>query len=301
MHNQHGIELISNVCKHHQALILQNKGTLKSIICPFHRWQYALDGHLKKAPHFAQTPCVQLDKTALYTLNKLLFEHQKPNIASPDSLLNSLVFDGYAYSNSVTLQAPYNWKIFIDNYLDDYHIQPLHSGLKTLVNIHDLTWEFSKSHVVQRIGIQQTSSQHASVAFQKWHAFIHQIQAESMLPMSSSIIWILIYPTTMIEVYPYMMTLSTLKPVSVDVTMNHVDFFYPEAILSQFPDYATVSQAAYREIAEEDDRLCMSIHAGRKTLFEQKKEDLGFFHHTLETGIRHFHTYWYAEMDKILT
>jgi len=191
-------------------------------------------------------------------------------------------------------------KSSIDNYLDDYHIPAVHPGLKTLVDIHELEWEFSQSHVVQRIGIKQTSPQHASVAFQKWHGLIHQIQEQSIVPMASGITWILIYPTTMIEVYPYMITLSTLKPISVDLTVNHVDFFYPESVLTQFPDYAQISQAAYCEIAHEDDVLCKSIHAGRRTLYEQNKNDSGLCHQTLEAGIHHFHHYWYAAMDKLI-
>jgi choline monooxygenase len=47
VHNHHGIELISNVCRHRQALMLNGKGHTQHIICPLHRWVHAqLNSHL---------------------------------------------------------------------------------------------------------------------------------------------------------------------------------------------------------------------------------------------------------------
>ena len=48
-----GVELISNVCRHRQAVILRGRGrTQGHIVCPLHRWTYDLQGHLIGAPHF---------------------------------------------------------------------------------------------------------------------------------------------------------------------------------------------------------------------------------------------------------
>ena len=51
-----GVELISNVCRHRQAVILRGRGrTQGHIVCPLHRWTYDLHGHLIGAPHFERT------------------------------------------------------------------------------------------------------------------------------------------------------------------------------------------------------------------------------------------------------
>jgi phenylpropionate dioxygenase-like ring-hydroxylating dioxygenase large terminal subunit len=48
-----GIELISNVCRHRQAVMLRGRGNTGShIVCPLHRWTYDLKGQLIGAPHF---------------------------------------------------------------------------------------------------------------------------------------------------------------------------------------------------------------------------------------------------------
>src|SRR4051812_16115864 len=38
--NANGVELISNVCRHRQAIMLEGRGNAKSIVCPLHRWTY---------------------------------------------------------------------------------------------------------------------------------------------------------------------------------------------------------------------------------------------------------------------
>src|SRR5437773_9204653 len=42
VHGVNGIELLSNVCKHRQALMLKGSGTAKYITCPLHKWNYSL-------------------------------------------------------------------------------------------------------------------------------------------------------------------------------------------------------------------------------------------------------------------
>ena len=60
--NANGVELISNVCRHRQAIILKGRGNVRNIICPLHRWTYGLDGKLLRAPYFPVNPCLDLGK-----------------------------------------------------------------------------------------------------------------------------------------------------------------------------------------------------------------------------------------------
>jgi phenylpropionate dioxygenase-like ring-hydroxylating dioxygenase large terminal subunit len=44
--NSTGVELLSNVCRHRQALMLNGSGQVDTIVCPLHRWTYDLEGQL---------------------------------------------------------------------------------------------------------------------------------------------------------------------------------------------------------------------------------------------------------------
>ncbi|HEU5434789.1 MAG TPA: Rieske (2Fe-2S) protein, partial [Telluria sp.] len=63
--NKDGIEVMSNVCRHRQALMLNGRGNSSNIVCPLHRWTYDLKGELLGAPFFEEQPCVKLHSTPL--------------------------------------------------------------------------------------------------------------------------------------------------------------------------------------------------------------------------------------------
>ncbi len=46
VHGPQGIELLSNICRHRQAIMLNVNGNTQSIVCPIHRWTYDLQGKL---------------------------------------------------------------------------------------------------------------------------------------------------------------------------------------------------------------------------------------------------------------
>src|SRR3954453_4606659 len=76
------VELISNVCRHRQAIMLRGRGqTPSSIVCPLHRWTYGLDGRLLGAPHFEHDPCLHLNRYRTRTWNGLVFEDNGPDPA----------------------------------------------------------------------------------------------------------------------------------------------------------------------------------------------------------------------------
>ena len=76
-----GIELVSNVCRHRQALMLQGRGSLRNdpgtggnIVCPLHRWTYSAGGavpagRLIGAPHFSEDPCLNLNNYPFHSCN----------------------------------------------------------------------------------------------------------------------------------------------------------------------------------------------------------------------------------------
>src|SRR5262245_36217866 len=95
--NAEGIDLLSNMCRHRQAIMLKGRGNAGNIVCPVHRWTYDLSGQLLGAPHFEDKPCLNLNRSALQRWNGLLFDGKR-DVArdlADVSLLNTLDFSGY--------------------------------------------------------------------------------------------------------------------------------------------------------------------------------------------------------------
>jgi phenylpropionate dioxygenase-like ring-hydroxylating dioxygenase large terminal subunit len=138
--NPDGIELLSNVCRHRQAIMLNGRGNARNIVCPLHRWTYDLKGGLLGAPHFEKQPCLNLNRSPLQNWNGLLFEGKRDVRADLAKLgvAQDLNFDGYMLDHVEVHECDYNWKTFIEVYLEDYHVVPFHPGLGSFVTCDDL-------------------------------------------------------------------------------------------------------------------------------------------------------------------
>src|SRR5215467_10175393 len=142
--NAQGIELLSNVCRHRQAIMLNGKGNARNIVCPVHRWTYDLKGELLGAPHFPDKPCLNLGRTPMQNWNGLLFDGPRDVRADLASLgVRDFDFSNYVLDRVHVHECEYNWKTFIEVYLEDYHVVPFHPGLGNFVTCDDLTWEFA--------------------------------------------------------------------------------------------------------------------------------------------------------------
>src|SRR5471032_1238065 len=166
-----GLELMSNVCRHRQALMFNGRGNANNIVCPLHRWTYDLKGELIGAPHFAETPCLNLPKTTLQSWNGLLFEQNGYNVMeklSQLSVTKDLDFSGYMFDHVEVQTCNYNWKTFIEVYLEDYHVEPFHPGLGGFVSCDDLRWEFGRDYSVQTVGVNKGLQKSGSEIYKRW-------------------------------------------------------------------------------------------------------------------------------------
>ncbi len=316
-----GIELISNVCRHRQAVILKGSGsTLASptsggnIVCPLHRWTYsaghgAKAGTLLGAPHFAEDPCLNLNNYGLQEWNGLLFEKGSggPGGSGVDvaaQLANmgpraDLDFTGYVLDKVEMHECNYNWKTFIEVYLEDYHVGPFHPGLGSFVTCDDLRWEFKEHYSVQTVGMANRLGKAGSPVYERWEKAL--VQYRNGKPPKYGAIWLTYYPHIMVEWYPHVLTVSTLHPMGPDKTMNMVQFFYPEEIAAFEREFVEAQQAAYMETCIEDDEIAERMDAGRKALLQRGDNEIGPYQSPMEDGMQHFHEWYRGQMFPRLT
>lgn len=292
--NEQGIELLSNICRHRQALLLKGRSNTKSIVCPIHRWTYALDGKLLGAPHFDRNPCLNLDKSPLQNWNGLLFNGRRNVVKDLANLskhvLKDFDFSGYVLDRVKVDHYQCNWKTFIEVYLEDYHVDPFHPGLGQFVNTKELKWEFGDWYSVQTVAIDDARLQKpGSPVYAEWHQQVLQ-QTEGEMPPHGAI-WLLYYPNIMLEWYPQTLVISTILPTGVESCVNIVEFYYPEEIALFEREFVEAEQAAYKETALEDDEICQLMTAGRRALYNQNLNETGPYQIPMETGMEHFHQF----------
>jgi len=132
-----------NLCRHRGAQLLDGEGVCKKVICPYHRWQYSLEGRLENAPQAAaQIPL--LDKSQWSLMELPIAEWMGMVFVNPDgkaepflewmggledflnvydlTKLTELAYKEYLFDA--------NWKLYIENHVDWYHLWYVHA--KTL-------------------------------------------------------------------------------------------------------------------------------------------------------------------------
>jgi phenylpropionate dioxygenase-like ring-hydroxylating dioxygenase large terminal subunit len=129
-----------NACRHRGAPLLEGQGEgLRSIVCPYHAWNYALDGSLRARPldwgfdDVDKRDC-SLRRISAVEKYGLVFVNLDPEAPpSVDECLEGMeaeiaeyALDGYTHFETRSREWSFNWKLVIDTFTETYHIPALH-------------------------------------------------------------------------------------------------------------------------------------------------------------------------------
>jgi phenylpropionate dioxygenase-like ring-hydroxylating dioxygenase large terminal subunit len=127
------IRVMSRVCLHRAAPIVEGNGNRKLFTCPYHSWAYATDGTLVRAPlmegaeGFDEKSCalpqVRVEIWQGFILVNL-DEGAKP--LAPQIETYTKFFENYRAEDVVIVETlefdtPLNWKILVENFMEAYH------------------------------------------------------------------------------------------------------------------------------------------------------------------------------------
>ena len=141
------LRVFSNVCRHRAHTVATGTGNAKSLVCPYHRWTYGLDGALRGAPlmddrtDFDRAQCglpeLRTELWQGFLMVNLSPETQLGNESQSGSVSEMLVgldkrLESHDLASMVTLgvlefDSPWNWKIMADNFMESYHHLGIHS------------------------------------------------------------------------------------------------------------------------------------------------------------------------------
>lgn len=299
--NDDRVSLVSNICRHRQAVMLEGSGALpnRRISCPLHRWVYDADGTLLVAPKFTENPCLNLSSESLFNWGGLLFRGDGQGVPPWDEipLVAHFDFSGYAFDRVEITDYAFNWKTFIEVYLEDYHVGVIHPGLKKFVACDDLKWTYGERWSIQTVGLNPQWKTSRSEAYQSWQAELSRKNdgdAETTYPFGA--IWFTYYPGLMIEWYPDALVISTIQPTGIDQCRNTVEYYYPADVVTHQRGLIEAQQRAYRETAAEDELISIKMQKGRHALYQRGQNQTGPYQSPLEDGMRHFHQFLRAHI-----
>jgi Rieske 2Fe-2S family protein len=137
-----------NVCRHRGTrLVTENRGSgLKSIVCPYHSWSYALDGHLTGASHMREVTDFRREDFGLYPVRTdswggfvwANLENSAPSLRDElggffDTVARFPI-EELRLGARKTYDVEANWKVLVENYSECYHCAPVHPELNRITH-----------------------------------------------------------------------------------------------------------------------------------------------------------------------
>ena len=279
-----------NVCRHHAAAVATAKcGHAQSFRCPYHGWNYGLDGSLKGMPEFAGVCNFRREDNGLVPVaveiwEKLVFVNLTPKPEPLKAFLGDMAgrvaplgLASLRYHSRKEYTLNCNWKVYVDNYLDGgYHVPHLHKGLNSVLDYTHYTIENGEHYCLQSSPMV-SSEEHADVA-------------ETRKGDRAWYYWL--YPNFMINVYEGVMDTNRVVPLGTDRCRVIFDFYFAD-ISPEREAYNLASIATSDTVQDEDVAICESVQrglgsraygAGRLSVRREAGEHL--FHRLLARSLR---------------
>jgi choline monooxygenase len=148
-----------NVCRHRGCQLVEGTGTVKAFRCPYHGWMYGLTGELRGTPDFKDTKNFRKSDYPLQSLKVEVwegfilvnFDVEAEPFAPRISDAKKWGVDKYRIGEMVTTnrwtyQLDCNWKTYVENYIEEYHIPWVHpdtfqllTPMKNWIDFPDIT------------------------------------------------------------------------------------------------------------------------------------------------------------------
>jgi phenylpropionate dioxygenase-like ring-hydroxylating dioxygenase large terminal subunit len=287
-------QLLSNTCRHRQAEMMTGSGCAKRIVCPVHNWAYDLDGRQIAAPHFDENPCLDLERTELTEWNGLLFAGPRDvrRELAPLSSWTELSSADYILERVDEEEHDLNWKVFLEVYLEDYHIGVVHPGFRAFVDPADVRGALQATggerFFCEQVNVRWPPAAVAgSPLFGEFQRILMDVLAGRRPPFAA--IWLCLFSGQLIEWYPFTMVVTTYTPLSPTRTRLRSEYYVDRKIAETRRDFVEVGLAVLDEVTGEDQAAAETIQRGRLALHARGENLQGPYQQPMEQGLRRFH------------
>ncbi len=251
-----------NVCRHHAAAVATEPcGQAAILHCPYHGWNYGLDGALKGMPEFEGVKNFERKDNGLVpvkvdTWEQFVFVNLDPSAAPLSEFLGGLVkraaplgLSKLHYFTTKVYDIHCNWKVFVDNYLDGgYHVPHLHKGLNSVLDYKQYTIENEDRYSLQSSplvfpdeGAADASTRKGNCAWYFW-----------------------LYPNFMINYYEGYLDTNLVIPIDADRCRVIFDFSFGD-ISEEKREFNERSVATGSGVQDEDLGICEAVQRGLKS------------------------------------
>ncbi len=272
-----------NVCRHRAGPPAQGCGSRRIFRCGYHGWTYGLDGKLISATEVEGVQGFHPEEFALKPVRaeewfNLIFVNLDSNAAPLSESLGELPgqAERFAFAQMKlferrTYDMKCNWKTYIDNYLEGYHLPSVHPGLNRELDYNAYTVEPYARHVRQFSPIR--GAQPGDSTPRRYQ--------EAREDLTTDYFWI--FPNWMLNCYPDNVSLNIVLPLEAERSLAIFEWYLPEGDLDSRAARDAVNFSDQIQI--EDVAICETVQKNLRS----RSYDRGRYSVKQEKGVHAFH------------
>ena len=241
-----------NVCRHRAGPLATCDGKgAKALRCRYHGWTYGLDGVLRSAPEMASAPdfdpsTIRLPELQVAHWQGMIFvaAGNAPPLAEVvagiDQRMHGRSLADYRFHQRVSYEVACNWKVYVDNYLEGYHVPHIHPTLNALLDY--------RSYVTE---------------VHDWYSYQYSpLESAGDLYGDGDALYYFIYPNTMLNVLPGRLQTNRVLPLGPDRCRVEFDYFYPPDDSDAARERRERDHAFSHVVQDEDVEICEAVQRG---------------------------------------
>ena len=277
-----------NVCLHRAGPVASGCGKRKTLQCRYHGWTYALDGTLIRAPEMEgvqnfRTEDMHLVPVQVATWGPLVFANLDGKAPPLLEVLEDIPrrvepfrCAEMQYVKRKEWEIACNWKIYVDNYLEGYHLPVVHPGLHKELDYDNYSVEPHRYFSIQHAPLRAV---HAGNAAERRYDPAKVEVAEALY------VWL--FPNMMLNVYMGQMQTNVVIPISHDRCKVVFEWYAasPAGDAAAEADWTRLL-AFSEEIQDEDIQICEVVQRNLRS----RIYDRGRYSAARENGVHHFHS-----------
>ena len=267
-----------NVCRHRGGpLATAASGCVKALTCQYHGWTYLLDGSLRGVPRWDRVDLFDKKDYGLVPIRVETWQGQvfvnldadaAPLAATMSGIAERFApvrIDGLTLMKRIDYEVGCNWKVYVDNFLEGYHVPYVHPELMKLYDFRRYTTELAGPYSLQ------------------WSP-IEPGDAPYDIRPGDCAYYYFVFPNYMMNILPGRVQTNVVVPIGPDRCRVEFRFYYRDAT-GEAAERAIADDLDYSDrIQREDMDICALVQRG----LGSPAYDRGRFSVDAEQGVHHF-------------
>ena len=273
------IRCLSNVCTHRGMLIATSPCNSRTLKCGYHGRTFGLDGCMKNMPEFENVEGFPSEKDNLeqfqvkewngsyFVGGNKFFDSVCKELERRLGWINLEKFN-HDESRHRNYEINANWSLYVDNYLEGFHIPFVHGDLHEILDYDSYKTELFDGGVLQ-IGIANEGEECFDLP---------ESSPDFGENIAAYYYWI--FPGLMLNFYPWGLSVNIVNPISVNKTqIIYHGFVGNKSLLGKG------AGGELDKVELEDQDIVEATQRG----VSSRAYDRGRYSPTKEKGVHHFH------------